>query len=129
MTAAPEDLRQTMNQRVALLRMLRHCLFVHSGKLGDLAGELLIEKLPPFASRQLGGHQTAACAVLALHRDDLEHWPPPSLDWVRDRPFNCAASMIARFLLTRSASCGPRCAAYQVLRIVKLVKVLSPARS
>src|SRR5271157_5517287 len=77
MTTTPEDLGQAMHQRVALFRMLRHRLFVHSGELRDLAGELLIEKLPSFAARQRGGHQAAAGAVFAFHGDDLEHRPPP----------------------------------------------------
>src|SRR5271157_1056719 len=89
MTTTPEDLGQAMQQRVALFRMLRHRLFVHSGELRDLAGELLIEKLPSFAARQLGSHQTAACAKFAFHGDDLEHRPPPP---------EAAFSMITRIL-------------------------------
>ena len=54
MTAAPEDLGQPMHQRVAFLGMLRYCFLVHSRELGDLAGELLIEKLPSLAARQAG---------------------------------------------------------------------------
>src|SRR5271157_1368268 len=83
-----------MHQRVALFRMLRHRLFVHSGELRDLAGELLIEELPSFAARQSGGHQAAAGAIFAFHGDDLEHRPPPP---------EAAFSMITRIL---NRGCG-----------------------
>src|SRR5271157_3061080 len=102
MTTTPEDLSQAMHQRVALFRMLRHRLFVHSGELRDLAGELLIEKLPSFAARQPGSHQTAACAIFAFHGDDLEHWPPP---------LEAAFSMITRIL---NRGDGNKCAALPV---------------
>src|SRR5271157_2742789 len=94
MTTTPEDLGQAMHQRVALFRMLRHRLFVHSGELRDLAGELLIEELPSFAARQSGGHQAAAGAIFAFHGDDLEHRPPPP---------EAAFSMITRIL---NRGCG-----------------------
>src|SRR3974390_473832 len=81
--------------------MLRHRFLMHSGELGDLARELLIEKLPSFAARQLRGHDAAARAILAFHGDYLEHPRPPSLGWAWDSPRNSIASMIARILQTR----------------------------
>ena len=73
----PENFCQAVQQRVALFFAAGHCTLRHGGNLGDLAGELLIEKLPSLMASQLGRHQAAAGTVLTLYSDDSKHHSPP----------------------------------------------------
>src|SRR5262249_49110589 len=74
--AAPEDLRETMKQRVALLFPARDGVLIDPCDFGDIAGELLVEQLPTLAARQFSGDKAAARAVFAFNGDDPEHAHP-----------------------------------------------------
>ncbi len=62
-----------MQQRIALFLAASDGALLDRCDLGDLAGELLVEKLPPFSASQLRRHQATAGAVFTLYGDDSEH--------------------------------------------------------
>ena len=74
--SAPEDFRQPVQQRIALLLATRHRVFIYRCQLRDLTRQLLVQQLPTLAARQFRGYDAAACAIFALHGYDPEHSPP-----------------------------------------------------
>src|SRR5580700_1030776 len=72
--AAPhEHLHEPVEQRVAALVHALHHGLIHFGDTCDLAGELLIPKLPAEPGRQFFRDGAAARAIFALDGDGANH--------------------------------------------------------